>query len=115
MDTISVKNILQQAADLGCMTVRFTGGEPLLRADFSELYLFTRKLGMYVILFTNARLITEEFAKLFSRIPPGRAVEVSVYGMHPDSYDAVACKRGAFAEFWHGIELLKAIQSPIYR
>ncbi|PKO17169.1 MAG: hypothetical protein CVU38_21720, partial [Chloroflexi bacterium HGW-Chloroflexi-1] len=28
MDTAFVKDVLRQAADLGCLTVRFTGGEP---------------------------------------------------------------------------------------
>jgi radical SAM protein with 4Fe4S-binding SPASM domain len=112
MDTAFVKDILKQAADLGCLTVRFTGGEPLLRDDFAELYLFARRLGMYVILFTNARLITPEIAQLLVRIPPGRVVEVTVYGMHAESYDAVAASRGAFAEFWRGIELLREHKIP---
>ena len=107
-----LKNILQQAANLGCLTVRFTGGEPLLREDFPELYEFTRRLGMYVILFTNARLITPEIAQLLAQIPPGRVVEVTVYGMHPGSYDAVAASRGAFVEFWRGVELLREYNIP---
>ncbi|MBN1543327.1 radical SAM protein [candidate division KSB1 bacterium] len=100
------KNILQQAADLGALTVRFTGGEPLLRDDFSELYLFARRLGLRVMLFTNARLITPELADLFVQIPPLKKIEISVYGMRPESYDAVAARPGAFAEFKRGIELL---------
>ena len=64
------KDILRQAADLGALSVRFTGGEPLLRPDFAELYLFARRLGLQVMLFTNARLITPELADLFARVPP---------------------------------------------
>ena len=52
--TTVLKDILFQAAELGCLQVRFTGGEPLLRRDFRELYLCARKLGMKVLLFTNA-------------------------------------------------------------
>jgi len=112
MDTALVKDILQQAAGLGCLTVRFTGGEPLLRDDFAELYLFARRLGMQVILFTNARRMTPELAQLLARIPPGRVVEVTVYGMHAESYDAAAASRGAFAEFWRGVELLREYNIP---
>src|SRR5512136_2635476 len=50
--------ILRQAADLGALSVRFTGGEPLLRPDFADIYLGARRLGLKVMLFTNARLIT---------------------------------------------------------
>ncbi len=112
MDTAFVQDVLQQAADLGCLTVRFTGGEPLLRDDFAELYLFARRLGMHVILFTNARRITPELAHLLARIPPGRVVEVTVYGMHAESYDAAAATRGAFTEFWRGVELLREYDVP---
>ena len=112
MDTAFIKEILRQAADLNYLTVRFTGGEPLLRDDFTELYSFTRRLGMYVILFTNARLVTPKIAQLFARIPPGRAVEVTVYGMSAQSYDTVAATRGAFSEFWRGVELLKQHNIP---
>ena len=54
MTTDQVRDILRQAADLGCMQVRFTGGEPLVRPDFEDLYLSARRLGMKVLLFTNA-------------------------------------------------------------
>jgi radical SAM protein with 4Fe4S-binding SPASM domain len=112
MDTAFVQDLLRQAADLGCMTVRFTGGEPLLRPDLPELYLAARRLGMQVILFTNARLITAEFAALLARVPPGRVVEASVYGVHPASYDAVAGVKGAFLEFRRGVDLLLEHKIP---
>lgn len=112
MSTDFIKRVLTEAASLGCFTVRFTGGEPLLRKDFEEIYLFTRRLGMKVILFTNARLINSKLADLLARIPPGQLVEVSVYGMSAESYDRVAGKRGAFAEFWSGVQLLLDYKIP---
>ncbi len=112
MDAAFVKNILQQAAALGALNVRFTGGEPLLREDFTELYLFARRLGLRVTLFTNARRITPELAQVMGRIIPGKPVEVTVYGMHPESYDAVAGQRGAFGEFRRGIDLLLEYKIP---
>jgi len=112
MNTDFVKGILTQAAALGCLAVRFTGGEPLLRDDLAELYIFARRLGMQVILFTNARLITTELAGLLSKVPPGRVVEVSVYGMSPDSYDRVAGHEGAFSEFRRGVDLLLRYKVP---
>lgn len=112
MDTAFVLELLRQAADLGCMAVRFTGGEPLLRPDFPELYLAAHRLGMQVILFTNGRLITPELASLLARVPPGRVVEISVYGMHPESYDAVAGAKGSFEEFRRGVDLLREHKIP---
>lgn len=112
MDAALVKNLLRQASELGCLAVRFTGGEPLLREDFAELYLFARRLGIKVILFTNARLISKELADLFARIPPGQPIEVSAYGMTAASYDAVAGAKGAFQEFQRGVDRLHQSAIP---
>jgi len=100
------QSILRQAADLGVLTLRITGGEPLLRQDFADLYIFARRLGMKVQLYTNARLITPEIADLFSHLPPLEKIEITVYGLHPESYDAAACAPGAYLEFRRGVELL---------
>jgi radical SAM protein with 4Fe4S-binding SPASM domain len=112
LNAAQVQDILTQAADLGALWVRFTGGEPLLREDFVDLYIFARRLGLKVLLFTNARLITKEIAQLFSRIPPLEKIEVTVYGMQPMSYDAVTRVRGAYHEFRRGIALLLEYNVP---
>lgn len=107
------KDILQQAADLGALSVRFTGGEPLLREDFNEIYLYARRLGMKIILFTNARLITPDLADLFARVPPLMKIEISNYGLRADSYNAVTRSQDAFAEFMQGVKLLSDRKIPI--
>ena len=106
MSTDEIKRILTEAAALGCLSVRYTGGEPLLREDFEELYLFARRQGMKVLLFTNARLVTPRLADLFARVPLGELVEVTVYGMKPASYEAVSRAPGSYAEFRRGVDLL---------
>ena len=67
---------------------------------------------MRVILFTNARRMTPELAQLLARIPPGRVVEVTVYGMHTASYAAVTRAPGSFAQFWRGVNLLLECRVP---
>jgi len=106
LNTVEIKSILTEAAALGCMSVRFSGGEPLLREDFCELYVFARKLGLKVILFTNATLITPQIAGLFNKIPPLKTIEVSLYGLTKQSYEAVAKTPGSFESAFRGINLL---------
>ena len=110
--TTEVKRILKEAVSLGCLTVRFTGGEPLLREDFEELYIFARKSGLRVIIFTNATLITPRLVELFRRIPPLERIEVSVYGMRKESYESVTRISGSFAAAWRGINLLLEKKIP---
>lgn len=106
------QDVLRQAADLGCLSVRFTGGEPLLRPDFEDLYLFARRLGLAVLIFTNARRVTPELADLLARVPPREPVEVTVYGMHRESYEAVSRVPGSYSQFRRGVDLLLEREVP---
>lgn len=112
LSTEEVKKILAEAISLGCMSVRFTGGEPLLREDFEELYIFARKSGLKVLIFTNATLITPHLAELFSHIPPLEKIEVTVYGMRKSSYEAVTRAPGSFEAFRQGVGLLLEKKIP---
>lgn len=112
LSTQEIKDILSEAASLGCLSVRFTGGEPLLREDFEEIYLFARRLGLRVLIFTNGTLISQRLAKLFSQFPPRERIEVSVYGMKKDSYEAVTRSKGSFNSAWQGIHRLLENKIP---
>jgi len=107
-----IKNILKEAKALGCINVKFTGGEPLLREDFAELYLFARRLGLRVSIFTNAILITPKLADLFVREVPLEGIEITVYGMKKRSYEAVTRTAGSFEAAWRGINLLLEKRVP---
>lgn len=113
LPTDGIKKILEQAAALGCLTVRFTGGEPLLRDDFAELYAFARRLGLKVVLFTNATLVTPRLAELFCKIPPLEKIEVTLYGMRQASYEAVTRTPGSFAAAQQGIAMLLENKIPL--
>jgi MoaA/NifB/PqqE/SkfB family radical SAM enzyme len=106
ISTEDAKRIPNEAASLGCLSVRFTGGEPLLREDFEELYPFARRLGLKVLIFTNARLINPEMVDLLVKVPPLEKVEVTVYGMSRESYEAVSRIKSSYDEFRRGINLL---------
>ncbi len=106
LTTAEIKDILKQAAALGCFKVRFTGGEPLLRPDFAEIYLYAKRLGLKVLLFTNATLIDNELIQLLKKYPPGEKVEVTVYGMTKESYESVSRAPGSFDAAFRGTDLL---------
>ncbi len=112
MSAHMVKDVLMQATTLGCRQVRLTGGEPLLRPDFEEIYLFARRLGLKVHIFTNACLITTRLANLLARVPPLVSVEVSSYGMSATSYEAVTQTRGSFHRFRTGVTRLLERKVP---
>ena len=100
-----IRAIADEAASLGAIWCLITGGEPLLREDFSDIYLYLKRKGMLVRVFTNAVLIKDEHVRLFRKYPP-RDVEVSVYGVTEETYERVTRRRGSFDAFMRGLNLL---------
>jgi radical SAM protein with 4Fe4S-binding SPASM domain len=114
MGTGETMALLEDAAGLGCLAVRLTGGEPLLREDFPEIYFFARKLGLRVMVFTNAALITPTLADLLARVPPREPIEVSVYGARRETHDAVTRAPGSFDAARRGLGLLAERRIPFF-
>ncbi len=102
-----ISRIADEALSLGAMWCLITGGEPLLRDDFCDLYLALKRKGLLVSVFTNATLIGEEHIQLFKRYPP-RDIEVSVYGVTQETYERVTQRPGSFTAFRRGLERLFA-------
>ncbi len=100
-----ISDIADQAVALGALWVLISGGEPLLRDDFAEIYLLLKKKGLLVSVFTNATLIGTGHIELFRQYPP-RDIEVSVYGVTMESYERVTGRPGSFASFMNGLNRL---------
>ncbi len=94
-----------QAVKLGALWVLISGGEPLLRKDFAEIYLALKRKGLLVSVFTNACLVTDEHVTLFQKYPP-RDIEVTVYGVTPETYERVSRRPGSYAAFRRGLKLM---------
>lgn len=100
-----INDIANEAVSLGALWCLITGGEPLLRADFPDIYLDLKKKGLLVSVFTNATLIDENVVRLFREYPP-RDMEISVYGITAETYEKVTRKPGSFARFNRGVRML---------
>ena len=99
--------IIAEIKEAGCLFLLLTGGEPLLRDDFPEIYSFARKNGFLVTVFTNGTLVSERILNLFRELPP-RLVEVSLYGASAATHDRITGVAGSFARTLQGIEALLA-------
>lgn len=100
-----IRCLADEAVSIGALWCDITGGEPLLRDDFSEIYLDLKRNGLLVSLLTNATMIDDEHIDLFKRYPP-RDIEVSVYGVTEETYERVTGKPGSYKAFMHGLSLL---------
>jgi radical SAM protein with 4Fe4S-binding SPASM domain len=100
-----IKKIIDEAIDLGAIWCLITGGEPFLRKDFFDVYLYVKKKGLLVSVFTNATLIQKEHIDLFKKYPP-RDIEVTAYGVTQKTYESVTRASGSFDAFTRGLNLL---------
>ncbi len=101
---VQVRRVIDEAAAAGVPTVRFTGGEPLLRKDLFELMDHAKQRGLTVYLNTNG---TRVDARTISRLEKSvDSVLLSVQGHDPQSEQKLT---GGGKRFLDKIEHLKAL------
>ncbi len=99
-----VTDIIGQARAMGCRRWVISGGEPMLRPDFPEIFdLITSNTQSYS-LNTNGTLITPEIAELMKR--KGTKM-VALYGADQEINDHITRNPGSFEATMKGFDLLK--------
>ena len=78
----------RQGARQGMLFLLLTGGEPLLRTDFREIYTGLKKLGLLLSINTNGYFLDREMVGFLRRDPPVR-INVSLYGGSDGDYRAM--------------------------
>ncbi len=103
--TEQILRIADQLVEAGCLWLAVTGGEPLVRPDFPEIYRGLAQRGLLLTLCTNGTLVTEALADLLAEMPP-LAVEITLYGATAQTYERVTGVAGSFEACHRAIELL---------
>jgi len=105
LSAAQIAGLLDQMAEAGMLFLAITGGEPLLRPDFAEIYAHAKRRGMLITLFTTGTLLTPRIADLLAESRPF-GIEITLYGATPQTYEAVTQSPGSYARCRMGIELL---------
>lgn len=105
MTTAQVLAVLDQVVAAGCLGLLITGGDPLLRADFPEIYRHAKLAGLDVTVFTNGTPVTDRHIELFRDLPP-RLVEITLYGATAETYERVTGVRGSYERCLAGVRRL---------
>lgn len=105
-------DLAKQAAEMGTMTLLITGGEPLLREDFCEIWEGIYKQGFIMELYTNATLVNDRVMETLSKYPP-HLIGVTLYGASDETYQAVCGNGKMFERAVHGIRRLMTLPSII--
>ncbi len=83
----------REAVEAGMVFLLITGGEPLLRDDFAEIYEELSKMGCIISINSNGYLINDKIKELFKKYPPNR-INVSIYGSDDEAYERFTGTRG---------------------
>jgi radical SAM protein with 4Fe4S-binding SPASM domain len=112
LSTPQIKKILDDLRREGGFWLSFTGGEPLLRKDFLEIYAHAKKKGFLVTIFSNGLLWTDALIRALKKSPP-YSVEITVNGITPNTYEAITGVPGSFALIQEKMGLLFKSGLPV--
>ena len=99
-----IKSVVDQSRAMGTRRWSISGGEPMLRPDFREIFDYLTGRAVSYTLSTNGTLITPEIARLLKR--KGTKM-VALYGATPGTYDHVTRHLGGFELAMRGFRYLK--------
>ena len=86
LTTSQWKTIIDQMESAGTLFLMITGGEPLLRSDFDEIFQYIRKKGLLVTLFSNGTLLSKQKAKMLANWNLNQ-LEITLYGGTRETYE----------------------------
>lgn len=105
LSTQEIFRILGELQEAGCMEIVFTGGEPMSRPDFMEIYDEAHRQGFFITLFTNGTLITPPIADHWAVARP-KSVEISLHGISREVFEGVTQIPGSLQRCLSAIQLL---------
>src|SRR5205085_1130819 len=112
LTTAEHRRIVDELAEMGCLWLLYSGGEIFARRDFLDIYEHAKRSGLLVTLFTNGILIDERIADRLADLPPF-AIEITLYGNTPQTYERLTRIPGSYARCMRGIELLLERKLPL--
>lgn len=111
MDFAFICNIIDQLYALGFLWLGFSGGEPLLREDFADIYTYAKKRGFIITVLTNATLMNARLLKLFERDKPFY-LDIPVYALEENLAEEITQVQGSFHCLLENIRLLGERKIP---
>jgi radical SAM protein with 4Fe4S-binding SPASM domain len=101
----AAKCVLNEMRTFGVESIVFTGGEPFMREDFTDILVFAAELKFpYVSVATNGTLLDREATARLKY--PNLTVQVSIDGARPEVHDRVRGVKGSFEKAMRALTML---------
>ena len=105
-------DMARQLWDAGALNLLITGGEPMLRKDFLDIYTGIYRMGFLTTLYTNATLLTEEILETLRKYPPHR-IGITFYGASNETYRQLCGLKDGFDRALAGAKALATLPSTL--
>ena len=105
-------SVAEQARNMGVLSIGLTGGEPLLRADFGEIYEALAQMGFLITIQTNCSLMDDAVMALFNRFPP-YGIKTTLYGAKDETYEKVCGVKVGLTRVLEGIRRIRQAGIPL--
>lgn len=112
LSTNEILNLLDQIADAGCIHINFTGGDPLTRVDFPDIYKHAIELGMFPSLESELVYLTDDVKRILCEYPP-HILSVSLYAADDDVFRIVTRTKFSADRVFSHVKELSAAGIPI--
>jgi MoaA/NifB/PqqE/SkfB family radical SAM enzyme len=112
LSTVEILRIMDELAEAGTLELCLTGGEPLARPDFFQLYEHAIRCGFLITVFSNGTLITEAHADRFAALRPHR-IEISLHGMTRETFERITLGQGSHDRCLQAVKLLLDRHIPL--
>ena len=111
MTNAEVKRVIDILAEHGLLECFFTGGEVLTRPDFEDIYVYTKRKGIFVSVLTNGTLINDRVIELWQEYPV-EIVSLTMYGYSEKVYESITGVAGSYKMFRRAVDKLVANKIP---
>lgn len=111
MNFAFICDIIDQLYALGFLWLGFSGGEPLLREDFADIYTYAKKRGFIITVLTNATLLNARLLKLFEGDKPF-CLDIPVYALEENLAEEISQAQGSLHCLLENIRLLRERKIP---
>jgi radical SAM protein with 4Fe4S-binding SPASM domain len=105
LSTLEWHKIIDAIYQEGCLWLTFTGGDPLVRDDFLEIYSYAKNKGFIISLFTNGLRLTGRIIDYLVTAPPF-SIEITLNGITKKTYESISQVEGSFSMAMANIKLL---------
>jgi len=99
-----IRALVDEARGMGCRHWSLSGGEPMIRPDFADIFEYITVRSSSYTLNTNGTLITPAVARLMKR---SGSKLIALYGADAGVHDRITRNPGSFEALRRGITLLR--------